>query len=154
MIDVSRLKFAARERVKEDCDCEYLLDLVNRLENEKAQLQSQVELHKKVLSNSAQIISVMTKFFCMSFEEITTLGFDLNTLDTVNAVMSEQHINSLRQQVDQLREIEDKISQALPSVNILEEFLDLMDYLKKTKDSQLIDNWMACASTDSKLQQK
>ena len=87
-----------------------------------------------MLSNSAQIISVMTSFFCMSFQEITLLGFDLNSLDTVKAVLSDHHISSLRQQVEQLQLIEDKISQELPSVKILEEFLDLMSYLKNSKD--------------------
>ena len=55
-----------------------------------------MELHKKVLSNSAQIISVMTSFFCMSFQEITLLGFDLNSLETVKAVISDDHMDSLR----------------------------------------------------------
>ena len=70
----------------------------------------------------------------MSFQEITLLGFDLNSLDTVKAVLSDHHISSLRQQVEQLQLIEDKISQELPSVKILEEFLDLMSYLKNSKD--------------------
>ena len=44
----------------------------------------------------------------------------------MKAVLSDHHIASLRQQVEQLTMIENKLSQELPSVEILEEFLDLV----------------------------
>ena len=66
-----------------------LLDVINRSENEKQKLESEVSLHRMVLTNSTEIIKIMTAFFYMSFREITEVGFDLLSLETVRAVLSE-----------------------------------------------------------------
>ena len=55
-------------------------------------LQSEVAMHKMVLANSSEIIKVMTAFFYMSFKEITDMGFDLLSLETVRSVLAESHI--------------------------------------------------------------
>lgn len=48
-----------------------------------------------VLSNSAEIIKIMTAFFYMSFREINEVGFDLLDLDTVKSVIKRSHIDTL-----------------------------------------------------------
>ena len=93
-----------------------------------------------VLSNSSEIINIMTAFFYMSFREIAETGFDLLSLETVRAVLSESHIVTLRHQILQLQSVEKKINQELPSLSVLREFLDLLKYLgnlqtSRTKDS-------------------
>ena len=62
-------------------------------------LKSEVAMHKMVLANSSEIIKVMTAFFYMSFKEITDKGFDILSLETVRAVLSESHIKTLRHQI-------------------------------------------------------
>ena len=97
-------------------------------------------MFKMVLSNSSEIINIMTAFFYMSFREIAETGFDLLSLETVRAVLSESHIVTLRHQILQLQSVEKKINQELPSLSVLREFLDLLKYLgnlqtSRTKDS-------------------
>ena len=59
-------------------------------------MTSEVELHRMVVSNTSEIIGLMTQFFVKSFHSITQLGFDLTQLDTVKSVLSESHLLSLR----------------------------------------------------------
>lgn len=73
-----------------------LLGLISKQENDKIKLQSEISLYKMVLSNSSEIINIMTAFFFMSFREIAETGFDLLSLETVRAVLSESHIVTLR----------------------------------------------------------
>ena len=46
-------------------------------------LESEVELHRTVNENSAEIVKIMTTFFDKTFREITKCGFNLNQLKTV-----------------------------------------------------------------------
>ena len=96
-------------------------------------LESEVELHKTVTQNSAEIVHIMTTFFNKSFREITTFGFDLIKLKTVQSVLEESHITSLIHQINQLRTVQDKIQQELPSVCILEDFLELLGFMATLK---------------------
>ena len=99
-------------------------------------LQSEVQLQKMVSTNSSEIIKIMTSFFRKSYEEITSLGMNLSCLDTVQAVLSEAHTVALRNQISQLKLIEKKIEQALPSVSILQEFMDLLNYLRSLHEQE------------------
>ena len=66
-------------------------------------LKSEVELHKTITHNSAEIVHVMTTFFNKCFKEMLRLGFDLTRLKTVQSVLEESHLVSLRKQILQLR---------------------------------------------------
>ena len=65
------------------------------LEADKVMLESEVELHRNVTKNSAEIVHIMTSFFSKSFKEISRYGFDLLKLKTVQSVLEEAHISSL-----------------------------------------------------------
>ena len=102
---------------------------IARLEKEKFMLQSELNLHLMVLKNSSEIINIMTNFYYQSYQEISSTGFQLTKLETIRSVLSEAHLCSLRKQIAQLKAIEQKIHQVLPSVFILEDFLHLLNYL-------------------------
>ena len=55
-------------------------------------LESEVELHKTVTNNSAEIVHIMTAFFNKSFKEIANFGFNLIQLKTVQSVLEDSHI--------------------------------------------------------------
>jgi len=92
-------------------------------------LRSEMELNKIVLSNAADVIKVITSFFVMAFKEIEERGFSLRSLNTVKVVLSEEHMSQLQVQIDGLKNLEATIEQTLPSLKILEEFLDLLRYV-------------------------
>ena len=92
-------------------------------------LQSEMELNKIVLANSADVIKVITSFFVMAFHEIEDRGFSLRSLHTVKVVLSKEHLKQLQAQIDGLKALETTIDQKLPSIKILEEFLDLLRYI-------------------------
>ena len=54
-----------------------LMEKIEVLEADKLMLESEVELHKTITHNSAEIVHVMTSFFSKSFKEMLKLGFDL-----------------------------------------------------------------------------
>ena len=60
-------------------------------------LEAEVQLHKMVSQNSAEIIQIINTFYFMSFREIDQAGFDLSKLDSVRAVLTDQHLASLGQ---------------------------------------------------------
>ena len=53
------------------------MEKIEVLEADKLMLESEVELHKTITHNSAEIVHVMTSFFSKSFKEMLKLGFDL-----------------------------------------------------------------------------
>ena len=93
-----------------------------------------------VISNTADIVKVMTSFYKKAFREITTRGFDLCAMDTVKEVLSEQHLFSLRTQIAQMQTIEQSIEQELPSVSVLEDFMSLLLFLRGLSDQNPSSN--------------
>ena len=79
----------------------------------------------------------MTNFYYLSYKEICDKGFNLNRLQTIKTVLSESHIEALKQQIAQLQSIELKIDQSLPSVRVLQDFLSLLIYLKTLRVTNL-----------------
>ena len=75
-----------------------------------------------VVSNTIGIMEMLTSFFKKSFEEIIQKGFDLNSLNTVKSVLSETHQKTLSTQIKELKEIENKVNEQLPSIGILQSF--------------------------------
>ena len=55
----------------------HLMEKIEVLEADKLMLESEVELHKTITNNSAEIVHVMTSFFSKAFKEMLKLGFDL-----------------------------------------------------------------------------
>jgi len=73
--------------------------MLAKIKKQNLNLTSEIELQKMILGNTSEVIKVMTSFYRKAFREILSRGFDLSTLDTVKAVLSETHLVSLANQI-------------------------------------------------------
>lgn len=71
----------------------------------------------------------MSTFFHLAFKEISETGYNLLQLDTVQGVLTEQHLLTLKGQILDLKVTEEKIGHDLPSVTILQDFVNLLAFL-------------------------
>ena len=73
--------------------------MLAKIKKQNLNLSSEIELQKMILGNTSEVIKVMKSFYRKAFREILSRGFDLSTLDTVKAVLSETHLVSLANQI-------------------------------------------------------
>ena len=78
-------------------------------------------------------MAMIFDFFKAVMMEVTDSGFDLLKLNNVQTVLTEAHLYALRNQITSLKQLEKKIHKEIPSLKLLQDFRQLLFYLKKLK---------------------
>jgi len=120
-------------------DVPYLLRTIRKLEDEKLLLQSEEQLHQMVIENASEHFSTITIFFFQTLCEIDQLGYNVNSLSTVRSVLSDSHMQSLMRHIKEMKTLEDTIERKMPSVRVLQDFKELIDFLRGLATENKID---------------